>query len=127
MEKGQKQPIRIAFLKVVNQNEKNEKNDFYQKLPDTICMRKGEEKRAFSCTLSVLAKHFWAQNSESQENYKNSGFSGNCPKPKVTPFFGKKCLLARAKKWFLLTVFLKSCASRKHYFYSVFNKTQQML
>ena len=29
--------------------------DFLQKLPDTICVRKGE-KRAFSCTLSVLAK-----------------------------------------------------------------------
>ena len=32
---------------------------FLQKLPDTICVRKGEEKRAFSCTLSVLAKIFF--------------------------------------------------------------------
>ena len=33
--------------------------DFLQKLADTICVRKGEEKRAFSCTLSVLAKKFF--------------------------------------------------------------------
>ena len=31
--------------------------DFQQKLPDTICVRKGE-KRAFWCTLSVLAIFF---------------------------------------------------------------------
>ena len=31
--------------------------DFLQKLPDIICVRKGE-KRAFSCTLSVLAQNF---------------------------------------------------------------------
>ena len=32
---------------------------FCQKLPDTICVRKGDKKRAFSCTLSVLAKIFF--------------------------------------------------------------------
>ena len=39
--------------------------DFEQKLPDTICVRKGE-KRVFSCTLSVLAK-FFGPNSENQK------------------------------------------------------------
>ena len=48
---------------------KNQKKvDFLQKLADTICVRKGEKKRAFSCTLSVLAKKFFlAQNSVNQE------------------------------------------------------------
>ena len=36
---------------------KNQEKDILQKLPDTVCVRK-REKRAFSCTLSVLAKHF---------------------------------------------------------------------
>ena len=90
---------------------KNQKKDFFlQKLPDTICVRKGE-KRAFSCTLSVLAKKcFWPKTVQTRKNYKNSGFSGNWPKPKMTPFFGKRCFLTWVKKWVLLTVFLKSCA-----------------
>ena len=42
----------------------------------------------------------------------------------MTPFFGKRCFLTWLKKWVLLTVFLKSCVFWKHYFYSVFSKTQ---
>ena len=60
MEKA-KNPIKIVFFKVVIQkSEKSKKIVFFlQKLPDTICVRK-EKKRAFSCTLSVLAKKcFW--------------------------------------------------------------------
>ena len=38
---------------------KIKKMDFLQKLADTICVRKGEEKRAFSLQLSVLAKFFF--------------------------------------------------------------------
>ena len=69
---------------------KNQKMDFFlQKLPDTICVGKGE-KRAFSCTLSVLAKKcFGPKAVYTGKNYKNSGFSGNCPKPKMTPFLEK--------------------------------------
>ena len=65
MEKA-KNPIKIVFLRWSSKNVKNQKNGFLQKLPDTICVRKGE-KRAFSCTLSVLAKCFLAQNSVNQE------------------------------------------------------------
>ena len=42
----------------------------------------------------------------------------------MTPFLWKRCFLTWLKKWVLLTVFLKSCVSWKHYFYSVFSKTQ---
>ena len=42
----------------------------------------------------------------------------------MTPFLWKGCFLTWLKKWVLLTVFLKSCVSWKHYFYSVFSKTQ---
>ena len=67
---------------------------------------------------------FWTNTVQTGKNYKNSGFSGNCPKPKMTPFFWKMCFLTWVKKWVLLTVFLKSCVFWKHYFYSVFSKTQ---
>ena len=103
--------------------EKSKKMDFLQKLADTICDRKGEKKRAFSCTLSVLAKKFFGpKQCKPGKTIKNSGFSGNCPKAKMTPFFGKRCFLTWVKKWVLLTVFLKSCVSWKHNFYSVFSK-----
>ena len=56
MEKAPKPYKNSVFLRWSSKNVKNQKTDFLQKLPDTICVRKGE-KRAFSCTLSVLAKN----------------------------------------------------------------------
>ena len=114
---------------------KSKKMDFLAKLAWHYLCQEGRKKRAFSCTLSVLAKgFFWTKTVQIRKNYKNSGFSGNCPKPKMTPFLWKRCFLTWVKKWVLLTVFLKSCAfsentifivlSAKHYFYSVFSKTQ---
>ena len=56
MEKAPK-PYKNRFFKMVMQKcEKSKEMDFQQKLADTICVRKGE-KRAFSCTLSVLDKN----------------------------------------------------------------------
>ena len=78
-------------------------------------------KNAFSCTLSGLAKNFWAQNSANQEqNYKNSGFSGNCQNKKWHLFFEKGVLWHGWKSVF--TVFLESCVFLKTLFCSVFSK-----
>ena len=97
--------------------EKSKKMDFLQKLADTICVGKGEKQRAFSCTRSVLAKNFfWPKTVQTRKNYKKCGFSGNCPKAKMTPFFGKRCFLTWVKKWVLLIVFLKSCVFLKTLF-----------
>ena len=63
--------------------------DFLQKLADSICVRKGEKTRIFVHTICFGQKIFLAQNSVNQENYKNSGFSGNCPKAKMTAFLEK--------------------------------------
>ena len=92
-------------------------------MPDTVCVRKGE-KRAFSCTLSVLAKIFLDQNSAKQETLLKLGFQRKLQKSKNDTFFWKRVFLTWLKKWVLLIVFLKSCVSWKHYFYSVFSKTQ---
>ena len=60
MEKAKKPYKNRVFLRWSCKNVKNQKKwIFLQKLPDTICVRKGEKKRAFSCTLSVLAKIFF--------------------------------------------------------------------
>ena len=90
------------------------KRIFLQKLPDTTCVRQGE-KRAFSCTRSVLAKSFFEKNSETRKNYKNSGFSAKCPKAKMTPFF-EKVFSDMGEDWVLPTVFLKSCVLLKTLF-----------
>ena len=86
-----------------------------------MCVRKGE-KSASSCTLSVLAKNVFCPKTVQTNTIKNSGFSGNCLKPKMTPFF-ENGFLIWVKKWVLLTVFLKSCVFWKHYLYSVFKNT----
>ena len=66
--KGPKNPIKIVFFKVVIQKcEKSKKRIFSQKLPDTICVRKGEKTRIFVHTICFGQKIFWAQNSVNQE------------------------------------------------------------
>ena len=43
-----------------------------------------------SCTLSVLANNFLGPKTvQTRKHYKNCGFSGNCPKPKMKPFLEK--------------------------------------
>ena len=65
MEKAKK-PYDNRFFKVVIQQCEKSKKGFLAKLTDTICVRKGE-KRAFPCTLSVLANVFLDQNSVKQK------------------------------------------------------------
>ena len=65
---------------------------------------------------------------KTKKNYKNSGFSGDCPKPRVTPSFFEKGVFDMGEKvGFTNCVFEKLCASeQKTYFYSVLSKTQQL-
>ena len=65
MEKAQN-PIKIVFLRWSSKMRKIEKWIF-QKLPDTICVRKGEKTRIFVNTICFGQKCFWDQNSENQE------------------------------------------------------------
>ena len=84
-------------------------------MPDTIVSIM-EKTRACSCTLSVLANIFWAQNSQN-DNYKNSGFNANCPKPKMTPFSLTLFLYCFQQTQHLQ---LKRCISKKTLFFSCF-------
>ena len=91
--KRPKKPYKNCFFwRWSCKNVKNQKNGFLQKLPDTICVRKGE-KTHFRAHYLFWPKIFWPKTVQTRKNYKNSGFSGNCPKPKMTPFLGKRCFL----------------------------------
>ena len=63
--------------------------DFWQKLADTICVRKGEKTRIFVHTICFGQNFFWEQNSVNKKHYRNRGFSENCKKKKMTPFLEK--------------------------------------
>ena len=101
------------------------KNGFLAKIAWHYLCQEGENKNAhFRCNYLFWPNFFWTKTVQSRKNYKNRGFSGNCPKPKMTPFLWKRCFLTWLKKRVLLTVFLKSCVFLKTLFYSVFSKTQ---
>ena len=69
-----------------------------------LCQEGRIKTRIFVHTICFGQKCFLDQNNANQEkNYKNSGFSGICPKPKMTPFLWKRCFLTWVKKWVLLT------------------------
>ena len=82
---------------------------FLQKLPDTICVRKGE-KPAFSCTLSVLATKNFGPKQCKPGNTIKIVFQRKLPKTKNDTFFLEKgVFLTWVKKWVLLIAFLKGC------------------
>ena len=115
-----------VFLRWSYKSVKNHKKWIFSQNCLTLFVSGREtKKRIFVATICFGQNFFFGpKQCKAEKNYKNRGFSGYCPKAKMTPFLGKRCLLTWWKKWVLLTVFLKSCVSWKHYFYSVFSKTQ---
>ena len=68
MEKAQKTYKNRGFLRWSSKNVKKQKKmDFLQKLPDTICVRKGEKNAHFRAHYLFWAKIFLDQNSANQE------------------------------------------------------------
>ena len=113
-------PIKLMFLRCSSKTEKNEKNGCFNKTCLTLFVSGREKKNAhFRAHYLFWSKNlFWDHNSENQEKLiTNCGFSGNCPKPKMTPFFGKRCFLTWVKKWaFTNCVFEKLCSSENTIF-----------
>ena len=96
---------------------------FLQKLPDTICVRKGEKTRIFVHTICFGQKSFGPKQCKPGKTIKIV-VSAEIGQTKNDTFFWKKVFfLTWVKKWVLLIVFLKSCAFPKTLFYSVFSKT----
>ena len=59
------------------------KRDF-QKLPDTIFVWKGEKRHL--CAHYLFSKILGAKAAKTRKNYRDSGFNGKLPKPKMSLF-----------------------------------------
>ena len=123
MEKAQKTYKNRFFKVVIQKCEKSKKWIFSKKAWHYLC-QEGRKNAHFRAHYLFWPKFFWTRTVQSRKHYKNRGFSGNCKKQKWHLFLEKRCFLTLLKKWVLLTVFLKGCVSWKHYFYSVFSKSQ---
>ena len=71
--------------------------------------------RIFMHTICFGQNHFLAKTVKTEKNYKNSGFSGNCKEPKMTPFF-EKVFWDGWKMVFTNCVFWKAVFIWKHGF-----------
>ena len=124
MEKTKK-PYKNSFSKVVIQKCEKSKKKIISKNCLTLFVSGREKNAHFRAHYLFWPKcFFWTKTVQSKKHYKIGVSAEIAKKAKMTPFFGKRCFLTWLKKWVLLTVFLKSCVSWKHYFYIVFSKTQ---
>ena len=90
--KRPKKPIKIGVFKrvVIQKCEKKQKlkNGFFAKIAWHHFGQEGRKNAHFRAHYLFWPNIFLDQNSVNQEKLKKkSGFSGNCPKPKMTPFF----------------------------------------
>ena len=88
---------------------KNQKNGFLAKIAWHYLCQEGRKTRIFVHTICFGQNFFWPKKVQSRKNYKNSGFSGNWPKPKMTPFFEKGVFWHGWKVGFTNCVFEKLC------------------
>ena len=94
-----KKPYKNRFFKVVIQKCGKSKKWIFSKNCLTLFVAGREKKGAFSCTLSVLAKFlFWTKTVQTRKHFKNRGFSGNRPKPKMTFFLKKEVFFDMVEK-----------------------------
>ena len=83
-------PIKIVFLKVVIQKSEKSKKRIFSKNCLTLFLSGREQKRAFSCTLSVLAQNvFGTKTVKTRENHKK-WFQRKLPKTKNDIFCRKR-------------------------------------
>ena len=81
-----------------------------------LCREGRRKTRIFVHTICFGQKCFLGTKTvKTRKNYKNSGFSGNCPKPKMTPFFEKGVFFDMGEKvGFTNCVFEKLCSSENN-------------
>ena len=106
--------------KVLRWSSKTEKNgkilSFFSKIDWHYLCQERRKTCIFVHTICFGQTSFWPKTVKTRKKYNNSGFSGNCLKPKMTPSL-KKVFLGWVKKCFLLTAFLKSCVLLKTLFW----------
>ena len=94
---------------------KSKKGFFFVKIAWHYFCQEGRKTCIFVHTICFGQKLFGPK--QTKKHYKNSGFNGNCPKPKMTPFFGERCLFDMGEKvGFTNSVFEKLCFSENTIF-----------
>ena len=90
---------------VIQKYEKSKKGFFKNCLTLFVS---GREKNAHFRAHYLFWPNFFTKTDRTTKHYKNRAFSGKCPKPKMTPFFWKRCFSIWSKNWVLLIVFCKA-------------------
>ena len=110
MEKAPK-PIKIVFLRWSSETEIFLENCL------TLFVSGREKNAHFRACYLFWPNFFWTKAVKTRKNYKNSGFNGNCPKPKMTHVFLKKVFCDMGEKvGFTNCVFEKLCSSENTIF-----------
>ena len=123
MEKTKK-TYKIGCFKVVIQKCEKSKNVFFAKIAWHNLCQEGRKNAHFVHTICFGQIFFGPKQCKAGNTIKIGVSAEIAKKNKNDTFLGKRVFLTWLKKWVLLTVFLKSCVSWKHYFYSAFSKTQ---
>ena len=98
--KRQKKTIKIVFLRWSSKNVKTQKNGFFCKNCLTLFVSGREKKRAFSCTLSVLAKKFFGPKQCKPGNTIKIVVSAQIAQNQNDTFFWTKVFLKWVKNGF---------------------------
>ena len=121
--KGQRNPIKIVFFEVVIQKCEKSKNGFFAKIAWHYLCQEGRKNTHFRAHYLFWPKNVWPKTVQTRKNYKNSGFSGNCPKPKMTPFLQKGVFFDMGEKvGFTNCVFEKLCFFSENTIFIVFSE-----
>ena len=115
--------IKIMLFKGGHPKMGKWKNGVWAKIAWHYLCQEGRKRRAFSCTLSVLAKKvFWSKTAKPGKTMKIVVSAETAKNQNDTIFLEKGAFLWWVKKWVLLTVFLKSCALLKTLFVLCFQQ-----
>ena len=94
------------------------KNGFFKNCL-TLFVSGREKNTHFRARYLFGKKNFWPKTVQTRKHYKNCGFSGNCPKPKMTLFLEKGVVFDMGEKvGFTDCVFEKLCFSENTIFIS---------
>ena len=114
-QKKAKNTYKNRVFKVVIQKWEKYKNGFLEKIAWQYVCQEGRKNAHSRAHYLFWPKMFGPKQWKPRKNYKkNSGFSGNCPKPKKWQLFLKKVFLTWVTKW-VSPCFWKAVFFCKHY------------
>ena len=120
--KNTENPIENSVLRWSFQNVKIQKHGFLAKIAWHYLCQEGWKTAHFRAHYLLWPKNLWGpKQCKAGNTIKDRGFSGYCPKPKMTLLFEKGVFWHGRKSGFT-SCFLKSCAFLKTLFYSVSRK-----